>query len=249
MALNLNETILEHKKDVVLDPSVDASTLERGMIMVRAGQNAAGEAMYAPSAGAASEVVAGILWLANTSQAQSPLIEALTVPASAPYTLTLREAPTAFGDMSAYDTDAGTARVIVSGAPGASQLGLAVGTKVLTADSALSADNVTIVYRFAISAATLEGRAGRRSVNNDGLEDKYGQVTIGYGNCRVFTSLFDTEDVFELAASIIMLSGVGGKVSLDGSGTAFGDKVQAPTMLLTPGLEQAYLGVACDLPG
>jgi hypothetical protein len=173
MALNLNNCVLEHKKDVNLDPSVDASTLERGMVMIRSGYNAAGEALVSPSAGAGTDVPVGILWLANTSQAESPLKEELSVPASAPYELTLREVPSAVpGEVHAYNATSLASITVVSGTtPGGGQIAIG-GTsgKLVTADSALAGVDIVVVYRFAISAATLERRAGVRSINNSGSD-------------------------------------------------------------------------------
>lgn len=250
MAINLNHSIMEHKKEVKLDPTVNVDSLERGMVMVRSGFNAAGEALVAPSAGAAAEEVVGVLWLSETRQAESPILEELSVPAAAPYTLTLREVPTAVpGEVSAYDATTLASITVVSGtSPGAGEIAIDAANKLVTAHSALAGDDIVIMYRFAISAAELERRAGRRSVNQ-GAEGLYGQVTIVYGNCTLFLSNFDTEDAFQLAASVDVLSGADGKLSLDGSGTSFARKVQRPTMLLTPGLEQAFVGIECNLPG
>ena len=246
MALNLNESILEHKKDVLLDPAVNQATLERGMLMVNAGKNAAGERLVAPSAGAAGEVPVGFLMLSETKQATVAIIEELTVPAVAPLTVTLRETPTAVAAIRAYNTDTGAAITVVAGAPGAGQLGLA--GKTLTADAALASVNFTIVYRFAISEQELARRAGRRSINQ-GAEGVYNQVTIAYGNCEVTTSNFDVAAAFDVAANTVAASGANGEVTLTGgAGTDFGTVTKQPRTLLT-GLEQAFVTVSCDLPG
>jgi len=249
MAINLNLSIMEHKKDVLLDPSYTGA-LERGMVMVDAGFNAAGERLVAPSAGAGGERPVGFLWLSETNQAQVPIIEKLAVPAAAPLTLTLRERPAndAAG-VRAYNTDTGAAITIVDGAPGAGQLGLAAApSKVVTADVGLAGVNVTLVYEFAISAQELARRGGRRSVNQ-GAEGLYNQVTIVYGNCTIFTSCFDPSDALDVAANVAINSGPGGDCVLGGAGTLVGTKVAAPQMLLTPGVEQAFIGVECNLPG
>jgi hypothetical protein len=220
--------------------------------MIRSGYNAAGEALVSPSAGAGTDVPVGILWLANTSQAESPLKEELSVPASAPYELTLREVPSAVpGEVHAYNATSLASITVVSGTtPGGGQIAIG-GTsgKLVTADSALAGVDIVVVYRFAISAATLERRAGVRSINNSGVEDQYGRVTIVYGNCTIFTSLFDTEDDWETLAQTDVLTGAGGLISLDGSGVQVGYKTQAPVMLQTPGLEQAFVGYDANLPG
>jgi len=246
MALQLNECIIEHKKDVLLDPTY-AGALERGMVMVDAGFNAAGERIVAPSAAGAGERVVGILWLSETNQATVPLREDLSVPAAAPLTTTLKETPTAVGVIRAYNSDTGATIVVVAGAPGAGQLGLTA--NVLTADAAITDVNFTIVYQYAISAAELQRRGGRRSVNN-GAETLYAQVTVGYGNCKFVSSCFDTSSLWDVDANTVVTSGAAGDAVLTGgAGTDFGTLVLEPTNKQTPGITQAFIGFECNLPG
>ncbi len=246
MAINLNLSIMEHKKDVLLNPSYTGA-LERGMVMVFSAAPAAdGSFMVEPSAGAGTERVAGFLWLSETGQESIPVIESLSVPAAAPLTVTLRETPDAVANIRAYNTSTGATIVVVAGAPGAGQLGIT--TNVLTADAALTGVAFTIVYRFTISAAELARRGGRRSVNN-GAERLFNQVTIVYGNCDVKLSNFDTGNAWDVNANVAISTGAAGRVAFGGAGVVFGRKSMEPTMLLTPGVEQAFLGVQCNLPG
>lgn len=246
MALQLNHSILEHKKDVLLDPSY-VGALERGMVMVDAGFNAAGERIVAPSAAGAGERVVGVLMHSETNQAQVPLLEELAVPAAAPLTTTLRETPDAVANLRAYNRDTGATIVVVAGAPGAGELGLT--GNVLTADAALTGVNFNIVYEFNISAAELQRRGGRRSVNQ-GAETLYSQVTIAYGNCTFYVSNFDPAATWDVDTDIVVASGAGGDAVLTGgAGTNFGTLVQEPVMLLTPGIEQAFIGFEANLPG
>ena len=246
MAINLNLSIMEHKKEANLDPAY-LGALERGMCMVFSANVAAdGSYMVVPCSGTATERVAGFLWLSETNQDTVPVIEVLTVPAAPPLTVTLRELPTAVAEIRAFNTLSGATIVVVAGAPGAGQLGLT--GKVLTADAALTGVQFTITYRFTISAVELARRGGRRSVNQGG-ERLYNQVTLVYGNCDVKTSDFDTGDLWDVNANVDVRTGVAGRVSFDGVGVIFGRKSMEPTMLLTPGIEQAFLGVACNLPG
>lgn len=246
MAINLNLSIMEHKKDVLLDPAYTGA-LERGMVMVFSANVAAdGSAMVVPSSGVGTERVAGFLWLSETAQESVPVIELLTVPATAPFTVTLRETPDALANVRAIQTVSGAAITVVAGPPGVGQLGLT--GNVLTADAALAGVAITVTYRYTISQAELARRGGRRSVNN-GAERLFNQVTIVYGNCDIHTSCFDTGDAFDVAANVDVRTGANGRVSFDGAGVIFGRKSHKPQMLLTPGIEQAFLGVACNLPG
>ena len=252
MAINLNFSIMEHKKDVALDPAFTGA-LERGMIMVYSANVAAdGSFMVAPSAGTGTERVAGFLWLSETTQESVPVIEKLSVPAASvppvPLLITLRELPTAVADIRAFNTATGVTIDVVPGAPGAGELGIDLATGVITANAALAGVEFTITYRFLISAAELSRRGGRRSINN-GAEALFRQVTLVYGNCDVRTSNFDTADLFDVAANVAVRTGANGRASFDGGGVIFGRKSHAPQMLLTPGIEQAFLGVTCNLPG
>lgn len=247
MAINLNLSIMEHKKDVSLDPTYTGS-LERGMVMVFAATTGAdGQALVRPSAGTAAERVAGFLWLSETSQDTVPLIETFDIPALAPLTVSLRETPTAVGDIRAIRTDTGAAITVVAGAPGAGQLGLAASpSKVLTADAALAGLPIRVTYRFTITAEELARRGGRRSINQ-GAERSYQQVTIVYGNSRVMSSNFVTSDPIDPDTNFNIRTAAGGRFGTSGVGVIFGRCTQSPTMLLTPGIEQAFVGVEANL--
>lgn len=245
MAINLNHTIIEHKKhSVPLDPAVAYSTLERGQLMYISGYTD-GRAHVAPTAGAAGEAVAGVLWLSETQQATATLLEEFTVPPAAPLELTLKHTPTAVAEMHAFDTDALTPITIVAGAPGAGQLGLT--NNVLTADAALASANVTVVYQYTISAADLERRGGRRSINQGG-EDLFRQCTLAYGQCEFTVSNFDTSEAWEDVSNVDVFAGANGDFALAGN-VRVGSKVRAAHLRLTPGIEQAFVTVDCNLPG
>jgi len=246
MALQLNYSIIEHKKSALLDPTY-VGVLERGMVLVDAGFTAAGERIVAPSAAAGGERPVGILMLSETNQAQVPLKEDLAVPAAAPLETSLRESPDAVANIRAYNSGTGATIVVVAGAPGAGQLGLTAGN-LLTADAALTGVNFSIVYEHNITAAELQRRGGRRSVNG-GAEGLYGQVTMGYGNCTFHVSNFDPASLWDVDANVAVNTGAGGDATFGGAGTTFGTLVQEPIMRQTPGIVQAFIGFECNLPG
>lgn len=244
MAINLNLSIMEHKKEASLDPAYTGA-LERGMVMVFATTAGAdGQALVRPSAGIAAERVAGFLWLSETTQDTVPLIELFDIPALAPLTVSLRETPTAVGEIRAIRTDTGAAITVVAGAPGAGQLGLTA--KVLTADAALAGLPIRVTYRFAISAEELARRGGRRTINQGG-ERPYAQVTLVYGNSRVMSSNFVTSDPIDPDTNFNIRTAAGGRFGTSGVGIIFGRCTQSPTLLLTPGIEQAFVGVEANL--
>jgi hypothetical protein len=103
-----------------------------------------------------------------------------------------------------------------------------------------------IVYRFAISAQELARRGGRRSVNM-GAERIFNQVTIMRGDCKLLISNFNTGAA--IAPSTNLTCGAGGSVTVGGAGTVVGFCFQAPVLKLTPGIEQAFIGLEANLGG
>lgn len=245
MAIQLNLSKMDLKREALLDPA-NAVALERGMIMVYTANTAStGEQLVAPSTGAASEVFAGVLWLSETTQADVPVIELADVPSLAPLTITLTFTPIAFSNMLAIRTDTNAQVTVVAGAPGGGQLGL-VG-KVLTADAALAGVPLQLIYRYSISAAELARRGGRRSINQ-GAETLFNQVTLMYGNLRLMLSNFVTSDIFDVTSNKVVKMAANGKVGTSGVGATIGQCFQSPVMHLTPGIEQAFVGVEFKPP-
>lgn len=253
MALNLNESIIPRKIDVSLDPSYTGA-LERGMVMVFAATAGAdGQRLVRPSAGAGGEKVAGILMLSETSQDSVPTIETASVPASAPLTITLRETPISIANIRVFNANNALALEVVAGVPAAGQVQL-VGD-VLTFNVADAGDAITVFYRFTISAAELARRGGRRSINN-GAERLYNQVTLAQGEVKVLISNFDTGIAFGTSPTVAggyaigasLLTGANGRATVAAGGVAFGVVHQLPVLKLTPGIEQAFIGLSAQLP-
>ena len=271
MALNLNESIIEHKIDIPLDPAY-TGPLESGMIMVASGTGAGGQQLAAPCTGAAGEVVLGVLKLSENSQESVPTLEDLSVPAQLPppatplltFSLTLRELPLIVGtpalSMEATVLSApagapvavGASIVLVAGAaPGANQIAVNAATGVLTVDAGLAEVSFRIVYRFAVSAQELARRGGRRSVNM-GAEKLFNQVTVLRGDCKLLISNFDTGATFPAGAALSLFCATGGRVSTvqaNPSTAQVGFCFQRPVLKLTPGIEQAFIGLEANLGG
>ena len=247
MGINLNESRgLDQKQDRLLDPTYTGD-LERGMIMVYSGNMSAnGEQLVVPCSGTSSEKVAGCLWYSDTMQTSVPTIEVADVPASAPYTITGRFAPTNVNTMRVIRTDTGATVTAVAGAPGAGQVGLTGRT--LTADSSLAGVTLQFTYRYAISAAQLARRGGRRSFNTAGIERVYNQCTLLYRECRLLLSNFDTAQAYDPVTNKTVRTGAGGYITTAGSGVAIGQVFQSPVLKLTPGIEQAFVGVEIAFP-
>lgn len=248
MALNLNESIIEHQIDVDLDPAY-AGVLESGMIMIASATvGPDGNQLATPSTGVASEVVLGVLKLSENSQATVPVIEVLDFPTTpAALTLTLREIPADITSIRAFNLTTGAAVTVVTAAPAAGEIQVNLATGVLTGGTALSAQQVRFTYRFAITAQELARRGGRRSVNM-GAERVFNRVTILRGNCKLMLSNFSCDQAnAAFAPSVAVHAGAGGSITTLVTGTLLGVCHQAPVMKLTPGIEQAFVGLTANL--
>lgn len=261
MAVNLNESIFEHKIDIPLDPAY-TGPLESGMVMVASANiGAGGEQLARPCEGlVATEVILGVLKLSENSQESVPMIEALDLAAEQAVpvasTVTLRELPASATDIRAHRLVAGVVTpvplVIAPVVPVAGELQVNLATGLVTTIAGLDSlkgQTIFFTYRFLISAAELARRGGRRSVNM-GAERVYQQVTIMRGDCKLLLSNFVVDQATPaFAPSVAVLTAPSGKVRIGGAGTPVGTCFQAPVMKLTPGIEQAFIGLEASLGG
>lgn len=239
MAIQISKSVIEHQRPMKLASTVTVA-LERGMIMSYV--NDGGELAVRPCAAAAGERVAGVLWLSEISETEIPFAEQKVVPAVGPFTVVLKNIPVS-GSVGIV-TSTGT----VLATPADFTVAGNVVTFVLGGPAALAGgEAVTISYRRAITAAELGLIAGQRSVNN-GVEGQYREVTIGYGNCDVKLSNFDTSVASTYVPMASVLTAADGRFSTAGGGTAFGRVSSAPALDLSPGIEQLFVGVVFNAP-
>lgn len=251
MAINLNESRLDKKREALLDPAYTGA-LERGMVMVYStAVDASGAQTVTPAVGSTTEVVAGLLWLSETTQASVPVIQDATIPLVSPLTVSLQFTPIGLTNIRIIRTDTLAELTVVAGAPGAGQVGIT--GKVLTGDAALAGVAIEVTYRYTITAQDLARRGGRRSVNQGG-ERTYNQVTLCYGLMRVMTSNFDVDvkwsgdpTAAENTARTGSASSTAGQVTTGGANTIVGTVFQTPVIKLTPGIEQAFLGLEMSI--
>ncbi len=84
-----------------------------------------------------------------------------------------------------------------------------------------------------------------------GAERIFNQVTIMRGDCKLLISNFDTGAAFGANSSLFCAAG--GRVSTvqagPGTATQVGVCFQKPVLKLTPGIEQAFIGLEANLGG
>jgi hypothetical protein len=235
MAIQLNNVVIEHRKEMALSAAVSIP-LERGMIMAEIVEN--GQLVVAPCTGGAGERVIGVLWDSLTEQSDVPTVESVVVPAApGPFTVSLSQIALAGTDL-LVRLDTGAA--LVGGGVDYTLAG-----SLITFNAALAGKAVSCTYRFAISAQELQRRGGRRSINN-GPEGLFSRVTIGYGQCSVLLSNFDTSEAY--APLDQLLTAANGRCTTAAGGTIFATCTASPSINLTPGIEQLFIGLEFNTP-
>lgn len=239
MAIQLNESRIGKKEERALASGISIP-LERGMLMVEVDEG--GRQVVKPSTGAAAtERVAGFLWLSETIQSSVPTQETVVVPsAPGPYTVALREAPLA----STYRVTTLDGTPLTEG--GGNDYTLSGNILTIVDNLTYAGATLIVTYRHAITAQELARRGGQRSVNM-GAEGIHGAVTVCTGVNRIYVSNYDTSQAY--AVGTALYTGANGVITSDSStGTKFGEVFAAPTLLPSPGIEQLFLGVSCNLP-
>lgn len=246
MGVQLNFTRIGQLVTAPLDPSVDTTTLEDGMLMTfTTTVDGAGRTCVAPTDGS-GDTLAGFLRLPTNLQSSLPVIERFTIPSSSPFTVTLAAAPSA--------DDADNIRVILvstgasltyddAGAPadGAFEL---TGTTV-TFNSAQAGLEIDVVYRKDITPAQFNAR-GQWSINSQGGASQFGIVELARGDCEFYTSCFNAGAVITADVALTTSTAAAGRVGIGGSPT-LGTCIAPPLMLDSPGIRQAFIGVKCNI--
>jgi hypothetical protein len=247
--------------DVPLDPNY-TDALENGMIMVWSSTvDDDGHATVTPCTGAADdEAIAGVLKLDTNSQASIPTIESdLTVPASSPFTLTLKNTPITLGtdDFEITVTVDGTRlKVNDDASPAADECRL-VGD-VLTFNSGAASMAAVVTYRYLNVPDQNARYFGSQGVNTGGART-FDTVTLYTGNIRPFISNFViapggsnvvTAPEYVAGPPTPLFTGADGQVTtLTSTGTLIGSCIAEPKVLPSPGLYQAFIGCQLNIPG
>ena len=163
-----------------------------------------------------------------------------TIPAApGPYTVQLPHAnliDVGGGVAEAYvydNTAAAAMTVIAPGAPATTQVAIDTVTGLMTFNVLQAEHSITVTYRWNMTAIERD-LVLRQSHVNRGAEDQFGLMTVGYGNCLVYTSMYECDQAYLVGTQCTL--GAGGLFTLGGV-TDFGLVVSVPS----PG--DPYLGV------
>lgn len=133
---------------VALPVNSSIIAIEEGQALVYAFEN--GEQTVKPSTGVAGEFFAGVSFSRATTPTSGPMVEEITIPTAAPYTITLAKTPLA--NPAAYILASGASpRVVLAAAVAASPTDYVIAGDVMTFDASFAGRTVQVVYRYTLS--------------------------------------------------------------------------------------------------
>jgi hypothetical protein len=144
-------------------------------------------------------------------------------------------------ELYAYDNTAGAAlSTIVHAAPPAplaTEVDVDPLTGLMTFNNAEAEHDITVTYRWYLTAVERDLLL-RQSHVNRGAEDQFGLMTVGYGNCWLYTSMYVAGDTFTVGAPLYLYdNGLVSAFNAGGASTQFGTCISVPS----PG--DPYLGI------
>ena len=233
------DTTRSYFNDMKERPVAAGATLSaEGQCLVYVSDGAGGLAVQ-PSAGAASERVAGFLISDALRVATEVVVETFTIPAAAPYTVQLKNSNISAGSERVFNNTTSTVITEVCPVPAATQYCLVDLTGGLTFNAAQAGNSVTIQYRFNLTLEQILNKYHERSINNR-AQDYFSSASVGCLEGEIFTSAYDTTVVY--AAGATVYSGAGGNLTSTAGGTAVGYVSQVP------GVNDALLGCKYQIP-
>jgi len=235
----------EWKRQFEVSPTTNI--VEEGSVLTRLPGPAGNEVVQLGHAGAmaAGERPVGLSLQSRITANTFADVRNYTVPAApGPYTIQLPHAGLIdLGALTAeayvWDYDAGPPAAltviphVAPPAPLAGQVDIDPVTGLMTFNAAEAGHNIDITYRWNLTAIERD-LILRQSHVNRGAEDQFGLMTVGYGDCVVYTSMYECDQAYTVGAQLTL--GANGLFTLGGA-TNFGMVVSVPS----PG--DPYLGV------
>lgn len=233
----------EWKRQFEVSPT--ANILEEGSVVTRLPGPAGNEVVHLGQSGvlATGERACGLSLQSRITANTFVDVRNYTVPAApGPYAIQLPHANlvlagAALAEAYVWDNTAGSVITVVAHiavpAPGGGNVDIDPVTGLMTFDVAEAEHNITITYRWNLTAIERD-LILRQSHVNRGAEDQFGLMTVGYGNCLVYTSMYECDQAYTVGAQLTL--GDNGLFTLGGV-TNFGIVVSVPS----PG--DPYLGV------
>jgi len=211
-----------------------AAITEEGQVLV---YTDAGDGTLAvqPSAGAASEVVAGFAITDAMKYATATVVEELVIPAAGG-NVSLRNTNLIAGDELVFDLTAPGAMSSPLAGAGTYTLNAAQG--ILTFNALDAGHSVRVTYRYTPTLEEVLATEHERSINNR-AQDLFSSVAVGAQEGEIFTTMYDTSKAYAVGDDV--MSGAGGLATSAAVGTKLGFVSQVP------GVADGRLGIKYHL--
>jgi hypothetical protein len=233
----------EWKRQFEVSPTTNI--LEEGSMLTRLPGPAGNEVVQLCHAGAAvgTERACGIALISRITATTFADVRNFVIPAvPGPYTIQLPHAGlvdygAGVAEAYVWDNTAAVQLAVIAppGPPVGNQVMINTVSGLMTFPAALAGDAITVNYKWNLTAVERD-LILRQSHVNRGAEDQFNLLTVGFGNCVVYTSMYDCHEAYPVGAPLYLING-GFVSSVDpGASIQFGHVVSPPT----PG--DPYLG-------
>ena len=199
-----------------------------------------GQGHVRPSSGTAGTIFVGFSIVQNLQPTTSVQFDSITVPAVAPYTVTLTFAPDAYTDLLVKTAD-GTVWTYQASNPSTGQYTL--NSNVITFGGTTSAGQVcTFVYRYNLTVVQAIAMFGDQPIGRPVSAFVNSISTVASGD--VYTDQYDTSADWSSCYNIssVLTAGANGRVTLNGTGANITTAVNA-RVLHAPSSDYPYLGL------
>lgn len=226
--LDLTRCQYLRRRDFPIESGVTISEAGHALVI----RNAGGESKVGLSAAAAGEVFIGVNANVNLSVTTYPLIEQITVPADAPYTVTLSHGNLVAGQIRIVNS-AGTAfsEVALADLNAAGEYVATDATGVLTFFEDDAGLTLTVTTKVTLTAAEALAMFGT-SLVNAGTPAEHNAVTALIFPGEFATAQYDVTANFTGSdgAPVIVKTGANGLFTVGGAGTTVGYVKKAPSV-------------------
>lgn len=223
MAFDLNRSYFNDIRERAVAST--ATITEEGQLLmyVDAGD---GTLAVSPTAGAATDRVAGFAITDALKYVTQTVVEELTVPAGGG-TVSLRQNNLVASSTRAVASTTGVLTA-VGGAPAAGEFQMADAAGTITFNVAEAAQTVTVTYRYTPTLDEVLATSHERSINNR-AQDYFSTVGVGCQEGEIFSTMYDTTLAYTVGA--LVYTGAAGLMTSAATSTVIvGIVSQAPSV-------------------
>lgn len=220
---DLNKSYFNDIKERAVAPLPAPQIAEEGTPLIYVADGAGGVAVQ-PCTGAGGEEFAGFAITDALKYLTEVVVEAVAVPAGAPFTINLKHQNIIVAEVYVYDVTAAAPMAPVN-PPGPGQYWLTSAGE-MTFNVADASHSVTVQYRYNLTFAEIIEKYHQRSVNNT-AQDYFSTVSVGCMDGEIFLSMFDASQAYVAPGPIYL--GASGKLTSAAGGTLVGTCTKVPS--------------------